>query len=154
MSPLHPQTYDEYLARKKRQDQRRRESVKKQEDKHRQAYLDGEGPYSSLSRKPKSREKWVSQYGSEARVKWGKARDCDACGRPAREKRPNLNCHMRTGGTAMKAGPETMVTLCPECDNEIAQHGIETFCKRTGFAPEHTAAYVHGLWTRFKETTE
>lgn len=133
--------------RVRRWDECRREAARRYEDKVRKEVKAGERPWSSLEPKPKSREKWEAQYGSEARVEFFGNQPCDICGREPTDEHPSHNHHVRTGGMGMKAHHRWIIPLCNDCHR--AMHG-----KNPPWGPETAQAqaeYWAGRWAKHTE---
>jgi hypothetical protein len=73
-----------------------------------------------FKRKPKSPEKFAAQYGSEEYVLHLKLRPCDRCG----VRGYSSAAHTEGGGMGMKAGPETLCSLCEDRPGTVGCHTL------------------------------
>lgn len=95
-------------------------------------------------REEKSRENWERAYCSQERVEWVRWLPSVISG-----KKPCVNAHVRTGGTAFKADYIWIVPMTFEEHEELHRHGIDTFAAKYKIDLDAAARMVEIQWQSY-----
>lgn len=135
---LGPSNFEEAKRAWKKQDEWRRCSVEKYEDRLRE---ESDSKYRDIGRNDeRQRERRERDFGLKA--EFIRCQPCDACGAPPPSD-PDHHPTRAAGGTK-----ENLWPLCHPCHVERHSVGIETFCERHGVDATERTEHWEDEWQR------
>lgn len=141
---LGPDSYEEAKESREKQDQWRRESARRYDQKQREEH---DSKYRDIGHNPERREERFQQaYGGDERAAWVRRQPCLVC-----SATPSQNAHTEAGGMGMKADADTVIPLCHDHHRQLHNIGAETFEDRHGFSLDKAAKETETRWQEYKD---